>query len=265
MKRTSGKVFLVGAGPGDPGLLTLKGRKCLKTADVVITDALVNPEILRWARPRALKIPARLRLPGKSRTAVRRAQQDRINRLMVRYARMGRNVVRLKGGDPFLFGRGGEEAEVLASSDIPFEVVPGVSSVTAVPAYAGIPVTDRRFNSILTVLTGHSVEPAGSPNLPWKEVPRTGTIVILMGAERMGHILRGLIRRGWPESTPCAFVRRGTCADQEASSGTLAGFMDLVKDRPGIFRPPGITIVGDVVKLRGKLDWLQKNRSKARS
>ncbi len=256
-KRGKGKVYLVGAGPGDPGLLTVKGLESLKKAQVIIYDALVNPKILNWANPKSLKICARLRrkgddLSGKER---RDEEQSTINRLLHDYACKGKTVVRLKGGDPFLFGRGSEEAEYLAERGVAFEIVPGVTSAIAVPAYAGIPVTDRRHTSILTIVTGHSREAGtGGPPVEWKKIPQ-GTLVVLMGVENISTIVKNLVDGGWPASTPAALVRSGTLPNQQMISGTLGDILSKLKKLKKPFLPPAVIIIGDVVGLKDKIGW----------
>ena len=282
-----GKVYLVGAGPGDPGLLTIKGLKCISRADVIVYDRLVHPAILTHARP-----DAELIYVGKASSA-HTMSQDEINRLLVEKAREGKNVVRLKGGDPFVFGRGGEEAEALAEQGIQFEVVPGVTSATAVPAYAGIPVTHRDFCSTLGIVTGHEaavnepgewekggegerenergIEVADSPIPPfphssqpldpslqskiqWDKIA-TGvdTLIFLMGVGNLPNIVAELVKNGRDASTPIALIRWGTRPEQEALVGTLADIVEKV--RSAGFKPPAVAVVGEVVNLREKLRW----------
>ena len=258
MQKKKGKVYLVGAGPGDPGLLTVKGKELLKAAEVVIYDALVKPDILKWAKAGNLKIRARERrkfssLQGRGR---REKEQNVINRLMLKYARKGKTVVRLKGGDPFLFGRGGEECEHLVRSGIPFEVVPGVSSVTAVPAYAGIPVTDRRHTSMLTIITGHFGNGSfQGPGVDWKKISPSGTLVILMGMENFNRIARRLKTEGWPGGTPAAIISWGTLPNQRVVMGTLSSMSEKLKRAKPPFTPPAVIVIGNVVRLRRKVDW----------
>ena len=256
MKKRTGKVYLIGAGPGDPGLLTVKGKKCLGICEVIIYDALVNPEILTWANPSAVKIYAGKR--GVSKNKGRGLGQDQINRLMTRHAMFGKMVARLKGGDPFLFGRGGEEAEFLSSHSIPFEVVPGVSSLTAVPAYAGIPVTDRRHNSMLTVITGHSRDDTyEGPGIDWGKISPSGTLVIFMGVEQLASIIRKLLREGWPKNLPIACVRWGTMPEQRTVSGTLSNILKKLKFAKPKFSPPAVIVIGSVVNIRKKIGWFK--------
>jgi uroporphyrinogen III methyltransferase/synthase len=247
----SGFVYLVGAGPGDPGLLTLRGRECIAEADVVIHDYLVDPRLLRHARPAAEIVES-----GKSGGAADRdRQQHAINRRMVAAARAGKVVVRLKGGDPFVFGRGGEEAQALADAGIGFEIVPGVSSATAVPAYAGIPVTVRGLNSSFAVVTGSEAPGAARP-LDWQALARMETLVVLMGLRTLASITSRLREAGKSPETPAACVRSGTRPDQETIVGTLADIADRVA-RAG-FEPPAILVVGEVVKQRERLAWLER-------
>lgn len=251
----SGAVYLIGAGPGDSGLMTLKGRERLEQSDVVFFDALVNPEILSWARPDAVRIDVGKR-GHKSGRGKRSAQQSSINALLAGYARKGLKVARLKGGDPFLFGRGGEEAEYLAERKIPFEVVPGVSSVTAVPAYAGIPVTDRRCNSMLTVVTGRSGEEKGAgPGIDWRRISPSGTLVVLMGVGSMKAIFSELRKNGWPARTPAACIQRGTMPEQRTVAGTLGNLLAKVRRMRPPLSSPAVIVVGRVAAMRSRIRW----------
>jgi uroporphyrinogen III methyltransferase / synthase len=246
----SGRVYLVGAGPGDPGLLTVRGRALVAEADVVIHDYLVDSRVLRFARRDAEIIPS-----GKSGDASNRDRQQRtINERMVAAAKGGKVVVRLKGGDPFVFGRGGEEAEALVEAGIPFEVVPGVSSAIAVPAYAGIPVTERGLNSSFTVVTGHEAPGTRHP-LDWPSLARTETLVFLMGLKSMREILAELVAAGKRADTPAACVRSGTRPDQQTIVGTLGDLAERVER--AALRPPAVVIVGDVVRRRERLRWYE--------
>lgn len=246
-----GKVYLVGAGPGDVGLLTLRGAECLRRADVVIYDNLANPALLRFAPAGAELIYAGKKADQHTKS------QDEINALLVERARAGLTVVRLKGGDPFLFGRGGEEAAYLIDNAIPWEVVPGVSSAIAVPAYAGIPVTHRSVNGSLQVVTGHeNVEGLGA-DLDWSVLAQSrGTIVMLMGVKNLGFISRQLVEHGMSPATPVALVQWGTRAQQK----TLVSNLDKVVDDVAAhgIRPPAITIIGEVVSLRQTLAWVEQ-------
>lgn len=250
-----GKVFLIGAGPGDPALLTLKARMALESCDVVIYDGLVNREILKFANPKANQIFA-----GKKEYKKRSQPltQNEIHQLLKKYAKRGAIVARLKGGDPFLFGRGGEEAEFLSSHRIPFEVVPGVSSVTAVPAYAGIPVTDRRFTSMFTVITGHSGENHyHGPKVDWRTLSPKATLVVLMGLKNLQEIIYKLKECGWKNSCPIACIRWGTLPQQQVVTGMLKDIVQKIKKAKPKFASPVVIVVGDVVKLRQKISWFK--------
>lgn len=248
--KSKGTVYLVGAGPGDAGLLTLRGAELLRRADVVIYDVLANPELLRLA-PRSAEF-----IPRGSRTSDKALTQDQLNALMISKAGEGKCVVRLKGGDPYIFGRGGEEAEELAAANIPFEVVPGVSSIVAAPNYAGIPLTHRGLASTFTVLTGHEDPDKESSDLDFEEIARIpGTKVILMGLKRLRELTETLIARGMPPETAVAMIRRGTTGAQQSVEGTLATIADIAAKEK--ITAPAMTIIGDVVKLRNKLNWFE--------
>ncbi len=245
-----GEVHLVGAGPGDPDLLTLRGVEVLRRADVVIYDGLVSAELLRHA-PAAAEI-----VFGGKHDRSRCVAQDELNTLLLAKARAGQRVVRLKGGDPYLFGRGGEEAAALAAAGIPFEVVPGVSSLQAVPACAGIPLTHRELASSVTVVTGH--EPPASPagKLDWAQLARAdGTLVVLMGLRNLRAIAATLIAHGRPPDTPAAVISRGTTGRQRTLAGTLASIADRV-ERASL-PAPAVIVVGSVVNLRADLNWFE--------
>jgi uroporphyrinogen III methyltransferase/synthase len=248
--KSKGFVYLVGAGPGDAGLLTLRGAELLQRADVVVYDMLVNPELLRLA-------PAGAELISRgSRGTDKALSQEQLNELIVTKAREGKTVVRLKGGDPYIFGRGGEEAEELAAAKIPFEVVPGVSSIVAAPNYAGIPITHRDHCSTFTVLTGHEDPDKEESDLDFEQIARIpGTKIILMGLKRLGELTKTLIARGLPAETPVAIVRWGTTGQQQSIEGTLLTIAMLAAEKN--FSAPAITIIGDVVKLRSKLNWFE--------
>ena len=246
--KSKGAVYLVGAGPGDAGLLTLRGAELLRRADVVLYDALVNPELLRLAPPSA-ELIAR----GKNMTM----PQEEITALLVARAREGKCVVRLKGGDPYIFGRGGEEAEALAAAKIPFEVVPGVSSIVAAPNYAGIPLTHREHCSSFTVFTGHSDSADAATALRYEQIAKIpGTKVVLMGTDNLEDWTKSLIAQGMPAETPVAIVQWGTLGKQKSAAGTLATIAALAAKENIV--PPALTIVGDVVKLREKLNWFEQ-------
>jgi uroporphyrinogen III methyltransferase / synthase len=243
----AGRVVLVGAGPGDPGLLTLRGRDVLAAADVVVYDRLVNAALLDLAPPDARRIFA-----GKTR-GDHTMPQSAINAVLVHHARLGRLVVRLKGGDPFVFGRGGEEAEALASAGIPFEVVPGVSAAVAVPAYAGIPVTHRTLSSSFAVVTGHEDPDKSRAPVDWARLATAvDTLVILMGQTRLEHIAQQLMANGRAADTPVALISAGTTGAQHVVACRLADAGTLVRDLPS----PLLVVVGEVVALRERLDWL---------
>ncbi len=245
-----GKVFLIGAGPGDPGLLTLKGRDILAKADVVVYDALISPQLLRWAKPGAAKIYV-----GK-RGSQHAKEQNEINELLTRQARRGRKVARLKGGDPFLFGRGGEEAAYLAEEDIAFEVVPGITSASGVAAYAGIPLTDRRLSSMVTFVTGHEGQKKATAPVDWARISRESTLVIFMGLDQLSTITDRLLHHLWDEKMPAIAVRWGSTPHQEVVEGTLGDI--AAKVREAELASPVLVIIGKVVGLRKKLRWADK-------
>jgi len=246
-----GTVYLVGAGPGDAGLLTLRGAELLGRADVVVYDGLVNRDLLRLAPKSAEFI-----FGGKRPKELARPQEE-LNVLLIAKAREGKTVVRLKGGDPYIFGRGGEEAEELVAAKIPFEVVPGVSSVMAAPNYAGIPLTHRDHCSSFTVITGHEDPEKEDTALDWQEIARApGTKVVLMGVTRMKAIAQSLRDAGMPADTPVALVRWGTTGRQQSIEGTLATIADVIATRG--FKPPALAVIGSVVKLRGQLNWFER-------
>ncbi len=247
---TRGRVYLVGAGPGSLDLVTLRARELVRLADVLVYDYLCNPAMLGWARAGTEIIYA-----GKTASA-HTLTQDEINALLVARGGEGKTVVRLKGGDPYVFGRGGEEALVLAQAQIPFEVVPGVTSAIAAPAYAGIPVTHRGVASSVTFITGHEDPTKPESSLDWPQLARLrGTKVFLMGVERLREISQRLMAEGADAATPVALVRWGTTGRQESLDGTLATIADLVEKRG--FAAPAITVIGDVVSLRRELNWFE--------
>ena len=245
----SGKVYLVGAGPGDPGLITVKGWSLLREADCVVYDHLIPAALLQLAREGAEMVYV-----GKE-TGHHSLEQEEINRLLIERARRGCRVVRLKGGDPFVFGRGGEEGEALVEAGIPFEVVPGVSSAIAVPAYAGIPVTHRGLASGVAILTGHGPSKEGSA-IQWAKLA-TGvdTLVFLMGVANLPTIVNELISHGRDPKTPCAAIRWGTTGEQRTVTGTLETIHDAVSTAG--LTPPVILVVGEVVTLRKNLNWFE--------
>jgi len=244
-----GKVYLVGAGPGDPGLITVKGLKVLEKADTVIYDYLANPELLSHCREDAELIYVGKK--GGSHTL----SQEEINKLLAKKALEGKLVVRLKGGDPFLFGRGGEEIEELIKHDIPFEVIPGVTSAIAVPAYAGIPVTHRNFTSTLAIVTGHEAEGKEESRIDFSALAKLGTLVFLMGVKNLPYIVGNLIKEGKSQDTPCAVIQWGTTPKQKLATGTLENIVDKVAEA-GI-TAPAIIVVGEVVSLREKFKWFE--------
>src|SRR4030042_6586998 len=246
MKR--GKVYLVGAGPGDPGRITGKGLECLRKADVIIYDRLVDDSLLEEASPGSEKIYV-----GKGR-GCHFMEQKEINRLVISKARESKTVVRLKGGGPFVLGRGGVEVELLAANEIPFEVVPGVSSAYAVPAYAGIPVTHRRMASSFTVITGHEDPEKGESSIAWDRIS-TGSdpLVFRMGMGNLTHIVNKLLQNGRLPSTPVAVISQGTSPGQRTLVGTLKDIDS--RARKAGFEPPAVIVVGEVVKLREKIRW----------
>ena len=249
----TGRVHLVGAGPGDPGLLTLRGQRCLAQADVVVHDHLVPRRLLEHVRPDAEVIAI-----GRPHDDQSRLEQSAVAALLIERARAGLDVVRLKNGDPFVFGRGAEEIEALVAAGVPFDVVPGVTSAVAVPAYAGIPVTHRAHASLVTIVTGHQAclsSGEDPPPLPWPAlVAQGGTLVFLMAARRLASILDALVLHGLAPETPAAVVQHGTLGSQqtiEATAGTLAA-------RAGEVKPPAVLVVGDVVRARAGAAWFEQ-------
>lgn len=243
--------YLAGAGPGDPGLLTLKARECIAKADVIVYDYLCNPAILKWAPGKAEIIYA-----GKKAGDHTLSQQE-INALLVEKTRAGNTVVRLKGGDPFLFGRGGEEAEALADAGLDFEIIPGVSSAISGPAYAGIPVTHREHASQFTVFTGHEDPAKPESALDYKAIAsQPGTKVMLMGVERIGKITSALMEHGADPRMPVALVQWATTGKQRTITGHLDNIAKIVAETD--FKPPAVAIFGGVVNMREKLNWFEK-------
>ena len=244
------KVYLVGAGPGDPGLITVKGRKCIQHADVIIYDYLASPALLSDTRE-----SAELIYVGK-KGGDHTLSQDEINSLIVEKARSGGIVCRLKGGDPFIFGRGGEEAEVLFKAGLPFEIVPGVTSAIAAAAYAGIPLTHRKLASTLAFITGHEDPEKEETGIDWSSLANgIGTLVFFMGVKNLPHIARNLIDHGKPANTPVALIQWGTTSSQKTVTGTLESIVE--KARSAGIKAPAIIVVGDVVHLRKKLKWFE--------
>lgn len=245
-----GKVYLVGAGPGDPGLITIKGLECIQKADVLIYDYLASPTLLKHAPQHAEIIYVGKK--GGDHTL----SQDQINDLIVEKAGQGITVTRLKGGDPFIFGRGGEEAEALISANIPFEIVPGVTSAVAAPAYAGIPLTHRKYTSTLAFVTGHEDPAKEESSIDWAALAGgIGTIVFLMGVKNLPHITTQLIGHGMRPETPVALIRWGTTPKQQTVTGTLDTIVEQVA-AAGL-KAPAIIVVGDVVRLRKTMKWFE--------
>ncbi|MBT3381824.1 MAG: uroporphyrinogen-III C-methyltransferase [Lentisphaerae bacterium] len=246
----TGKVYLVGAGPGDPGLLTLKGADCLRRCDCVIYDYLANPVLLDLAPAEAERLYV-----GK-KAGRHSMPQDQICERLVARGQAGDTVVRLKGGDPFVFGRGGEEARALAEAGVPFEVVPGVTAAIAAGAYAGIPVTDRTCNSVLTLVTGHEDPTKSESRIDWASLARGGgTLAFYMGVGQLPRIAAELRENGRASNTPVAVIRHGTLPTQRTLTGTLANIADKVEQNG--LKPPAMILVGDVVELREQMGWFE--------
>ncbi|WP_300364387.1 uroporphyrinogen-III C-methyltransferase [Hydrogenimonas sp.] len=246
-----GKVYLTGAGPGDIDLLTVKALRVVREADVIIYDRLANPDILKEAKPGCEfvyvgKEDGRHTLP-----------QDEINEVIYQNALKHERVVRLKGGDPLVFGRGGEEAKYLKERGIKFEFIPGVTSAISVPAYAGIPVTHRGIAVSFKVVTGHEAPNKEHSQVDWESMKADETIVFLMGLHNLGNIAENLIRIGRPETTPCAVISRGTTSEQKSVTGTLADIHEKVKEA-GI-QTPALIVVGKVVDLKKDLEWIDES------
>lgn len=241
----------MGAGPGDPGLLTLKGKACLAKAEVVIYDYLANRSFLEYAPPEAELI-----FVGK-RGGCHTMSQENINKLLVRKTAEGHTVVRLKGGDPCMFGRGGEETQELVKAGLPFEIVPGVTSAIAVPAYAGIPLTHRAFTSTVTFIAGHESPKKETSRIAWDKLSANGgTLVFLMGMRKLSQIAERLIANGTPPRTPVAVIHSGTVSRQKSVQGTLENIASVADQAR--MAPPAVIVVGDVVKLKTNLDWFEK-------
>jgi len=250
-KEKKGKVYLVGAGPGDPGLLTLKAKECISQADVVVYDYLANEAFLDYADPKTELIYAGKK--GGSHTM----KQKEINSLLVKKAKEGLTVVRLKGGDPFIFGRGGEEVQDLVKAGISFEVIPGVTSAIAVPAYAGIPLTHRDYNSTVTFVTGHEDPTKKESDIAWNALAMSrGTLVFLMGVGNLSRIVENLMEHGRSPGTPVAIIQNGTVPEQKTIVGKLQDITEKAQGE-GV-KPPAIIVVGDIVNLRNELDWFEK-------
>jgi uroporphyrinogen III methyltransferase/synthase len=247
--KQKGKVYIIGAGPGDPGLLTVKAVRCLEKSDVIVYDYLVSPDTLAYARA-----DARLVYVGKT-GGHHTVPQDEISLILVREALEGNIVARLKGGDPFIFGRGGEEAEVLFEAGIPFEILPGITSAIAVPAYAGIPLTHREHTSTVAFVTGHEDPKKDKSRIDWGKLSGIETLVFLMGVKNLPQIVRSLLENGRSPDTPVAIIRWGTTPDQFTLSGTLGDIAGLAEKEK--VTPPAIFVVGEVAGLRKTLNWFE--------
>lgn len=244
-----GTVYIVGAGPGNPDLITVRGLMCLREADVVLHDRLIDMHLLEEAKPDAEIINV-----GKDH-GDEDLQQERIHWLMIEKSQQGRNVCRLKGGDPFVFGRGGEEARALSEAGIPFEIVPGVSSAIAVPAYAGIPVTDRNRSHSFMVITGSRSHDLKSAE--WQAAAALaragGTLVVLMGLARLPEITQHLVDGGCPTTLPIAVISKGSYLIQDCRVGTLDGIAQQIEGT----KSPAIIVIGEVVSLRNRIQWME--------
>ncbi|MBI5816113.1 MAG: uroporphyrinogen-III C-methyltransferase [Nitrospinae bacterium] len=245
-----GIVYLIGAGPGDPGLLTVKGKQLIETADVVVYDYLANPKFIEYARP-----DAEIVYVGKM-GGDHTMSQEEINALLVDRCRKGKSVARLKGGDPFIFGRGGEEAQELVRAGLEYEVVPGVTAGVAAAAYSGIPLTHRDFTATVAFVTGHEDPTKDDSNIYWDKISTgIGTLVFFMGIKNLPNIVSNLVKNGRSAQTPVAVIRRGTWPEQRTVTGTLETIVEIVQ-KAGI-KAPAITVVGDVVGLKPELDWFE--------
>jgi uroporphyrinogen III methyltransferase/synthase len=249
-KKSNGKCFLVGAGPGDLGLVTLRAKECIEQADVIVYDYLSNPEMLKWAPETAELIYVGKKAGAHTRT------QDEINALLIEKAQSGKQVVRLKGGDPFVFGRGGEEAQALAAADVAFAIVPGITSAIAGPAYAGIPVTHRGKNSHVTFFTGHEDPEKSETSIDFRALAQLGgTQVMLMGVERIESIAAEMLASGMRSDLPVALIRWATTGRQETLVGTLENIAQRVAEKG--FTAPAVAVFGEVVTLREALNWFE--------
>lgn len=246
----AGKVYLVGAGPGDPDLITVKGLRCLQNADVILYDRLVNPELLKHAKEGA-KLVYCGKLPN-----YHTMKQETINHFLVKYAKKGLRVVRLKGGDPFVFGRGGEEAEECRKNDVPFEIVPGITSGIAATAYAGIPVTHRTLSKSFAFITGHQAGDVAAEH-QWSHLANAvDTICIYMGVSQLPTIASQLIHFGKSEQTPIALIHWGTLSEQKTVVGTLETIVEKVREAE--ISNPSMIVIGEVVRLHDRLNWFQE-------
>ncbi|MBF0302437.1 MAG: uroporphyrinogen-III C-methyltransferase, partial [Desulfamplus sp.] len=251
MNTKKGRVYLIGAGPGDPKLITIRGMECIQKADVVVYDYLAAPALLKYARK-----DAQIIYVGK-KGGDHTMSQDKINQLLADKGKQGLIVARLKGGDPFIFGRGGEEAEALIEAGVPFEVVPGVTSAVAAPAYAGIPLTHRDYTSSVSLITGHEDPLKEESSIRWDTLAQSGsTLVFFMGVKNLPNICEQLIKNGKPSDTPVALVRWGTTPKQQTVSGNLSNIVQKVAEAK--LKPPSLIVVGDVVSLREQMQWFER-------
>ncbi len=251
-RQKKGKVYLVGAGPGDPGLITMRGRYLLEKAEVIVYDYLASKRLLKYVPADAQFVYA-----GKRGGVKHTHTQEEINQMLVDFALQGKTVIRLKGGDPFIFGRGGEEVETLAAHGIDFEVVPGVTSATAAATYAGIPITHRGYTASVAFITGHEDPTKSDSNIDWAKIATgIGTIVIYMGIKNLPTIVKNLMDHGRAPQTPVAVVRWASTPEQKSVVGTLADIADIVQ-REAI-KPPALIVIGEVVNLRSSIDWFEK-------
>ncbi|PKN48781.1 MAG: uroporphyrinogen-III C-methyltransferase, partial [Deltaproteobacteria bacterium HGW-Deltaproteobacteria-16] len=250
--RSKGKVYLIGAGPGDPTLITVKGLELLKRAEVLVYDYLATPKLLKFVPKDAELIYA-----GKKGGECHAHTQEEINQMLVDHAAAGKIVVRLKGGDPFIFGRGGEEIEELAKHGIAFEVVPGVTSATAAATYAGVPITHREYTASVAFITGHEDPTKETSNIAWDKISTgIGTLVFYMGIKNLPFITENLIKHGRSPETPVVVVRWASTPIQQSVVGTLATIAEVVKKEK--IKPPALIVVGEVVKLRDTINWFEK-------
>ncbi|PLT31893.1 uroporphyrinogen-III C-methyltransferase [Peribacillus deserti] len=246
----AGKVYLVGAGPGDPELITVKGLRCLQEADVILYDRLVNPDLLKHAKKEAQLIYCG-KLPH-----YHTMKQETINSFLVKYAKKGFNVVRLKGGDPFVFGRGGEEAEECRNNDVDFEIIPGITAGIAAPAYAGIPVTHRTLSKSFAFVTGHQAGDEEAEH-QWAHLAHAvDTICVYMGVSHLPNIIQNLLLNGKPAQTPIAMVHWGTLGSQRVVAGTLETIESKIKEAN--ITNPSMMVIGEVVRLHDKLHWFDE-------
>ena len=251
MTHCSGEVFLVGAGPGDPELLTIKAHRLMQEADVVLYDNLVSKAVVDQVNPNAERIYV-----GKM-SSRHTLPQEEINTTLVKLAHEGKKVLRLKGGDPFIFGRGGEEVETLKANGVSFQIVPGISAANGISCYTGIPLTHRDYSHAVTFVTGHLKN--GTSDLDWPALVRPShTVVIYMGLEALPEICRQLVAHGLPETHPIAVVHRGTTKEQKTCVGTLATITELAQAAG--FKPPSLIIAGEVVLLHDKLSWFVESQ-----